>query len=148
VTVTLLVRKQCINNPVMLSQTQRSLFFPIAMNSTGSVSIAGVVVLESPRAVDPQKGSRHIVFDANFCITQGSETVTTALLRYFASTEMAGEIQKMADKPFQKAFIVATVRLPPNECHHKDNQLTDSHQIASPLPNSIPPDLMTTGYQH
>jgi hypothetical protein len=81
------------------------------MTTTGSVSIAGVVVLESPRAVDPQKGSRHVVFDANFCIVQGSETVTTTLLRYFASTEMASEIQKMADKPFQKAFVVATVRI-------------------------------------
>lgn len=79
------------------------------MTSTGSISIAGVVVLESPRAVDPQKGSRHVVFDANFCIVQGSETVTTTLLRYFASSEMANQIQKMADKPYQKAFIIANV---------------------------------------
>lgn len=79
------------------------------MNSAGSTSIAGVVVLESPRPVDPQKGPRHVVFDANFCIVQGSETVTMGLLRYFASTDMAIQIQKMAKKPFQKAFIIANV---------------------------------------
>lgn len=79
------------------------------MTSTGSISIAGVVVLESPRAIDPQKGSRHVVFDANFCIVQGSETVTMSLLRYFASPEMASEIQKMAEKPYQRAFVVANV---------------------------------------
>jgi hypothetical protein len=31
------------------------------------------------------------------------------LLRYFASNEMANEIQKMADK-LQRAFVVANVR--------------------------------------
>ena len=79
------------------------------MTSTGSVSIAGVVVLESPRPVDPQKGPRHVLFDANFCVVEGSETLTMGLLRYFASNEMTNEIQNMAKKPFQKAFIVANV---------------------------------------
>lgn len=79
------------------------------VNSPGSVTISGVVVLESPRAIDPQKGPRNVVFDANFCIVEGSQTVTMALLRYFASNEMANEIQKMAEKPFQTAFIVANV---------------------------------------
>ena len=31
------------------------------------------------------------------------------LLRFFATNEMTIEIQKMADKPYQKAFIVAHV---------------------------------------
>ena len=81
------------------------------MNSAGSISIAGVVVLESPRAVEPQKGPRHVVFNASFCIIQETETVTLSLLRYFASTEMATQIQKMAEKPYQKAFVVANVCL-------------------------------------
>ena len=79
------------------------------MTSTGSVSIAGVVVLKSPRPVDPQKGPRHVLFDANFCVVEGSETVTMGLLRYFASNEMTNEIQNMAKKPFQRAFLVANV---------------------------------------
>ena len=79
------------------------------MTSPGSITISGVVVLQSPRAIDPQKGLRNMVFDANFCIVEGSQTATMALLRYFASNEMAIDIQKMADKPFQKAFIVANV---------------------------------------
>ena len=79
------------------------------MTSTGSISIAGVVVLESPHAVDPQKGPRHVVFDTSFCVVQETETVTLSLLRYFASTEMATQIQKMAEKPYQKAFIVANI---------------------------------------
>ena len=90
------------------------------MTSAGSVTISGVVVLQSPRPVDPQKGPRNIIFDANFCIVEGSQTATMALLRYFASNEMAYDIQKMADKPFQKAFIVANVRL---HIHH-DGDLT------------------------
>ena len=78
-------------------------------NSPGSVTISGIVILQSPRAIDPKQGNRNIVFDANFCIVEGSQTVTMALLRYFASKEMADDILKMAEKAFQKAFIVATV---------------------------------------
>ena len=80
------------------------------VNSPGSVTIAGVVVLESPRPIDPQKGPRNVVFDVNLCIVEGSQTVTMALLRYFAPSEMTNEIQAMADKDFQKAFIVANVK--------------------------------------
>ena len=84
-------------------------FFFTHMSTPGSISIAGLVVLESPRAVDPHKGPRHVVFDANFCIIRESESITMGLLRFFASTEMATEIQKMADKQYQKAFVIATV---------------------------------------
>ena len=79
------------------------------VNSPGSVTISGVVILQSPRSIDPQKGPRNVVFDANFCIVEGSQTVTMALLRYFAPPEMTSDIQNMADKPFQKAFVVANV---------------------------------------
>ena len=79
------------------------------VNPTGSVTISGLAVLQSPRAVDPQKGPRNIIFDANFYIVEGSQTGTIALLRYFASNDMTVQIQKMADKPYQKAFIVAHV---------------------------------------
>ena len=81
------------------------------INSPGSVTISGVVILQSPRDIDPQKGPRNVVFDANFCIVEGSQSVTMALLRHFASNEMANDIQKMAEKPFQKAFIIANVHL-------------------------------------
>lgn len=89
---------------------RKSPYFITKHFSAGSVTISGVAVLQSPRAVDPQKGPRNIVFDANFCIVEGSQTVTMALLRYFAPNEMANDIQKMAEKPFQKAFVVANVR--------------------------------------
>ena len=89
------------------------------MTSTGSVSIAGVVVLESPRAVDPQKGPRHVVFDANFCVVRESETITMTLLHFFVSNKMTVEIQNMAKKQYQKAFIVATVVFPPSHYHHQ-----------------------------
>ena len=79
-------------------------------NSPGSVTISGTVILQRPRAIDPQRGPRNIIFDANFCIVEGSETVTMALLRYFASNEMAVKIQKWASQKFEKAFIVANVR--------------------------------------
>jgi hypothetical protein len=106
--------------------------------SAGSITISGVVILQSPRAVDPQKGTRNIVFDANLYIVEGSETVTMALLRYFASNEMASDIQKMTEKPFQRAFIVANVRCPQHllPLHQKKKKLI-SEQIASIPPNSI-----------
>lgn len=50
------------------------------ITSPGSVTISGAAVLQFPRAVDPQKGSRNIVFDANFCIVEGSQTATMGLL--------------------------------------------------------------------
>jgi hypothetical protein len=55
----------------------------------GSVTLAGLVILQAPRAVDPHKGPRNVVFDANFYVVEGSQTVTMALLRFFAPTEMA-----------------------------------------------------------
>ena len=79
------------------------------INSPGSVTIAGVAVLQSPRPVDPQKGPRNTIFDVNLCIVEGSQTVTMALLRYFSPPEMLSEIQHMQEKPFQKAFIIANV---------------------------------------
>jgi hypothetical protein len=101
----------------------------------GSVTLSGVAILQSPRAIDPQKGPRNVVFDVNFCIVEGSQTVSMALLRYFASTEMASDIQKMADKPFQKAFVVANV------CSSFITLLVflTTTQIASVSPNSISP---------
>lgn len=104
------------------------------INSPGSVTISGVAILQSPRAIDPQKGPRNVLFDANFCIVEGSQTVTMALLRYFASNEMANDIQKMAEKPFQKAFIVANVHL---QTFLLPQIQLISIQIASVTPNSI-----------
>jgi hypothetical protein len=92
------------------------------VTSTGSITISGVTVLQAPRP--------------NFCVIEGSQTATMALLRYFASNEMASEIQNMSDKPFQKAFVVANVR-------HLSFLLTclsilkTQLQIASATPNSI-----------
>jgi hypothetical protein len=102
----------------------------------GSITISGLTVLQAPRPIDPQRGPRNIVFDANFCIIEGSQTATMALLRYFASNKMASEILNMSDKPFQKAFVVANVR-------HLSFLLTclsilkTRLQIASATPNSI-----------
>ena len=78
-------------------------------NTPGSVTISGTVILQRPRAIDPQQGPRNVVFDANFCIVEGSETATMALLRYFASNEMAVKIQKWTSQKYEKAFIVANV---------------------------------------
>ena len=80
------------------------------MTSPGSITISGVAILQSPRPVDPERGPRNVVFDANFCIVEGSQTVTMALLRYFSPKEMMDVIQNIASKTFQKAFIVANVR--------------------------------------
>ena len=79
------------------------------INPTGSITISGLAILQSPQAIDPQKGPRNVVFDANFYIVEGSETGTMGLLQSFASNEMTAQIQKMADKPYQKAFIIAHV---------------------------------------
>ena len=79
------------------------------MSSLGYTSISAIVVLESPRPVDPAKGQRNLAFDANFFVTDGSQTASLGLLRYFASDDMAKEIRKIPEKGFQKAFIVANV---------------------------------------
>jgi hypothetical protein len=91
------------------SETFHLFLFIASMTSPGSITISGVVILQSPRPIDPQKGPRNVVFDANFCIVEGSQTVTMALLRYFAPNEMTDVIQNIKQKAFQKAFIVANV---------------------------------------
>jgi hypothetical protein len=80
------------------------------MSSPGYTSISAIVVLESPRPVNPEKGQKNIVFDANFFVTEGSRNASLGLLRYFASDDIAKEIQNISEKGFQKAFIVANVR--------------------------------------
>jgi len=79
------------------------------MSSPGYVSIAAITVLECPQPVEPQKGYRNVGFDANFYITEGSQTATVGFLCYFASEDMVKEIQKIPEKSFQKAFVVANV---------------------------------------
>lgn len=79
------------------------------MSSPGHISLAGLAVLQSPRAVEPEKGRRHVVIDATFFVVDGSQTATIGLLRYFASDDMANMIHKIPDKDFQNAFVVANV---------------------------------------
>ena len=79
------------------------------VTSTGSVTISGVAVLQSPRPIDPQKGARNVVFDANFFIIEGSQTATMALLRYFASKEMWRMISKTCLKKISKKLSSSPV---------------------------------------
>jgi hypothetical protein len=46
----------------------------MALTFAGSVTLAGLVVLQAPRAVDPHKGPRNVVFDANFYVVEGSQS--------------------------------------------------------------------------
>ncbi|KAF8966900.1 hypothetical protein BDZ97DRAFT_1917165 [Flammula alnicola] len=78
-------------------------------SSPGYISLSAIAVLASPRPVDPQRGSRNVVFDANFYITEGSQTSSLALLRYFVPDDMMNAIPKMSEKAFQKAFVVANI---------------------------------------
>ena len=79
------------------------------MSSLGYISISAIVVLAFPRPIDPEKGLRNVVFDVNFYITQGSQTLSMALLRYFAADDMLSTVQEIGRKDFQKALIVANV---------------------------------------
>jgi hypothetical protein len=79
------------------------------MNSPGYMSISTVAVLASPRPVDPQKGPRNVVFDANLYIAEDTQQSSLAILRYFVPDDMINAVQKITDTNFKKAFIVATV---------------------------------------
>jgi len=79
-------------------------------SQSGYVSIAAVVVLETPRPIDPQKGQRNLALDVNFYVPESTQMASLALLRYFASNNITNELLKIPrEKPFQKAFIVANV---------------------------------------
>jgi len=93
----------------MRTETMLRSFKEIIMTSPGYISIAAVAVLQFPRAIEPEKGRRHVVMDATFFVVEGSRTATVGLLRYFASDEMANEIYKIPEKEFQRAFVVANV---------------------------------------
>ncbi|KDR70862.1 hypothetical protein GALMADRAFT_144341 [Galerina marginata CBS 339.88] len=79
------------------------------MTSPGFIPISTITVLASPHTVDPTKGDRNIVFDANFFIVHGSQTSSLGLLRYFIPDDMIELVRKMNDKAFQKAFVVANI---------------------------------------
>jgi len=79
------------------------------MNSPGYISILTIAVLASPRPVEPQKGPRNVVFNANLYIAEDTEQSSLALLRYFVPDNMINAIQKITETNFQKAFIIANV---------------------------------------
>ena len=79
------------------------------MNSPGYISISTIAVLASPWPVDPQKGSRNIVFDANLYIAEDMKQSALALLCYFIPDHMINATQKITNTNFQKAFIVTNV---------------------------------------
>jgi len=79
------------------------------MTSSGYVSISAITLLASPRPLDPQRGTRNIIFDANLFIVDGSQTSSLALLRYFTPANTSNPIQKFSSDTFQKAFIIANV---------------------------------------
>ena len=81
------------------------------MSSLGFISISAITLLASPRPVDPQRGTRNIIFDANFYIVDGSQTSSLGLLRYFAPDNTPNVMQKFSQDTFQKAFIIANVCL-------------------------------------
>jgi hypothetical protein len=80
------------------------------MSTLGFISISAVTVLASPRPIDPQRGTRNVVFDANFYIIDGSHTSSLGLLRYFVPDNAPNVMQKFTTERFQKAFIIANVR--------------------------------------
>lgn len=81
------------------------------MSSTGQIIITGIVILSNPRAVDPQKGNRNVVFDVNFPTRDGRKR-TLGLLRYFTPEDRVNEFQKIWDsqESFTQAFMIAKVR--------------------------------------
>ena len=68
-----------------------------------------IAVLASPQLVEPQKGPRNVVFDANMYIAEDTEQSSLALLCYFVPDNMINTIQKITETNFQKAFIIANV---------------------------------------
>jgi hypothetical protein len=50
-----------------------------------------------------------MVFDTSFFVVEGTRSTTVGLLRYFASEEMVNDIEKIGEKDFQNAFVVANV---------------------------------------
>jgi hypothetical protein len=92
------------------------------MSSPGFISLSAITVLASPRPIDPQKGIRNIVFDANFFIVDGSQTSTLGLLRYFVPEDMLSVIQTFSESNFQKAFINANVRF-----SHQNTVISDNY---------------------
>jgi len=79
------------------------------MNSPGYISISAVAILASPRPIEPQKGNRNILFDANLFIADGTQSSTMGLLRYFVPDDLRNDLQTFFDESFQKAFVVANV---------------------------------------
>jgi hypothetical protein len=77
--------------------------------SSGFISLSAITFLASPRPVDPQRGTRNIVFDSNLFIVDGSETSCLALLRYFIPDDASNVLERFTNNAFQKAFIVANV---------------------------------------
>jgi hypothetical protein len=78
------------------------------MTSPGQISLIGIVILASPRSVDPQRGNRNIAFDVNLPVKDGNSRAL-GLLRYFIPEDKVGEFQKVWENTFTKAFVVANV---------------------------------------
>jgi ribosomal protein L1 len=78
------------------------------MSSSGQIFISSVVILANARSVDPTKGTQNVVFDVNFPVKDGKKR-TLGLFRYFTPENRVGELQKVWENNFTKAFIIAKV---------------------------------------
>jgi hypothetical protein len=112
------------------------------MNALGFISLSAITVLASPRPVDPQRGTRNIVLDANLFVVDGSLTSSLGLFRYFIPEQATGILQKFKDNSFQKAFIVANVCL--DLLLH--TTFTHRNQISS-FSDDISSDLLSEGLE-
>lgn len=83
----------------------------MAHASAGHVKIVGTAILANPRAIDPQRGMRHLAFDANFNVPDGNKKPTLGLLRYFVPDHLANQIANLRKEEFTQAFISANVRI-------------------------------------
>lgn len=81
----------------------------MAHASPGHVKISGMAILANPRPIDPQRGIRHLAFDANFNIADGGKRPTLGLLCYFVPDHMANEIENIMKDEFTQASVTANV---------------------------------------
>ena len=85
------------------------------MSSPGHIFLSGIIILQDPRTLESEKGTRNLAFDVNLPIKDG-KTKAVGFLRYFIPKPKVEEMQKIWENEFTEAFITAKVCKIQNTC--------------------------------
>ena len=80
-----------------------------ATYDNGHVVLSGISMIGNPRPIDPQRGDRHLAFDANFPVRDGMHKSSVGMFRYFLPPDFDHSL--IPNGKYTPVYVVANVSI-------------------------------------